>query len=107
MPRIQGGSLLARSLRVTASSYRKPPWCSDQWVQNETKQSSVRNRMEEMDGSLAFTTLPGASEPVRLIVSCGVAAFSAAGNIEKAIDLADEAMYASKQARKRSGKLAG
>ena len=70
-------------------------------------EASSRKRIDEMDGSLAFTTLPGASEAVRLIVSYGVAAFSAVGSIEKAIDQADEAMYASKQARKRSGKLAG
>ena len=60
-----------------------------------------------MDASLAFTSLPGAAEPVRLIVSYGVAAFSDARGIEPAIDEADEAMYASKQARKRSGRLVG
>lgn len=65
------------------------------------------DRIDEMDVSLAFTNLPGASEPVRLIVSYGVSAFSGAGSIEQAIDQADEAIYASKLARKRSGKLAG
>lgn len=70
-------------------------------------EAAACKRITEMDASLAFTTLPGASEPVRLIVSYGLAAFSGARGIEPAIDQADEAMYASKQARKRSGKLAG
>jgi diguanylate cyclase (GGDEF)-like protein len=70
-------------------------------------EAAARKRIEEMDASLAFTSLPGAAEPLRLIVSYGVAGFSGARGIEPAIDAADEAMYASKQARKRSGKLAG
>jgi diguanylate cyclase (GGDEF)-like protein len=70
-------------------------------------EAAAHNRIEEMDASLAFTSLPGASEPLRLIVSYGVAGFSCTSGIEQAIDAADEAMYASKQARKRSGKLAG
>ena len=70
-------------------------------------EAAASKRITEMDASLAFTSLPGASEPVRLIVSYGLAAFSGSRGIETAIDQADEAMYASKQARKRSGKLAG
>jgi len=70
-------------------------------------EAAASKRITEMDASLAFTSLPGASEPVRLIVSYGLAAFSGSRGIETAIDQVDEAMYASKQARKRSGKLAG
>jgi diguanylate cyclase (GGDEF)-like protein len=70
-------------------------------------EAAARDRIDEMDASLALTSLPGAAQPVRLIVSYGLEAFSGVSGVEAAIDLADEAMYASKQARKRSGKLAG
>lgn len=56
-------------------------------------------RFGSLNSKLA-AALPGATEPVPLIVSYGLAQFSTMAEIEQAIDKADAAMYAQKQSRK-------
>ena len=63
-------------------------------------ESVARERIAEIDLSLALTRLPGSSAPVPVIVSYGLATISAMSEIEQAIEKADSAMYAHKQARK-------
>ncbi|HVF90312.1 MAG TPA: GGDEF domain-containing protein [Blastocatellia bacterium] len=65
-------------------------------------EADARLRIRELNAALALTRLPGSSTPVPLLVSYGLASFSAMSQIEQSIDQADSAMYARKQARKRS-----
>jgi diguanylate cyclase len=58
----------------------------------------ARRRISDIESRLALAKLPEAEAP--LIVSHGLAIFAATDEIERAIDLADGAMYARKQARK-------
>ena len=64
----------------------------------------ARRRLSDIEARLARTDVPEAQAPV--IVSHGLATFAATEEIERAIDLADGAMYARKQARK-TGQLVG
>jgi diguanylate cyclase len=64
----------------------------------------ARRRLSDIEVQLALAEVPEASAPV--IVSHGLAAFAATDEIERAIDAADGAMYARKQARK-TGQLVG
>ncbi|HKQ08301.1 MAG TPA: GGDEF domain-containing protein [Blastocatellia bacterium] len=64
----------------------------------------ARRRLTDIEVQLALAHVPEADAPV--IVSHGLAAFAATDEIERAIDLADGAMYARKQARK-AGQLVG
>ncbi|HMG36547.1 MAG TPA: GGDEF domain-containing protein [Blastocatellia bacterium] len=63
-------------------------------------ESAAHARVTEIDASLARTRLPGLEEPVSLIVSYGLSAFSVLSDLEAAIHEADGAMYARKQSRK-------
>ncbi|HJQ24312.1 MAG TPA: GGDEF domain-containing protein [Blastocatellia bacterium] len=58
----------------------------------------ARRRLSDIESRLEMTKLPEADATV--IVSHGLATFAATDEIERAIDLADGAMYARKQARK-------
>lgn len=61
----------------------------------------ARLRVDQLNAALALTRLPGASSPVPLIVSYGLACFSSMGKVEQAIEEADGAMYVRKQSRKQ------
>lgn len=62
-------------------------------------------RINKLDGSIASIILPGSETPVALLVSYGVASFSALDQIGQAIDRADDAMYLRKQSRKTQDRL--
>jgi diguanylate cyclase (GGDEF)-like protein len=64
-------------------------------------ETEARKRIDDLDKVLAQTRLPGSIDVVPLIVSYGLAPFKGIGEIEQAIEKADGAMYARKQARKR------
>jgi GGDEF domain-containing protein len=55
---------------------------------------------EELERALHNTRLPGLSVPVDLSVAWGVAEYRDRADLAAAVDRADAAMYASKQARK-------
>jgi len=63
----------------------------------------ARNRIHEMETALDNSQLPGLPDSLPLVVSYGIACYNAIGQIEEAIDRADSAMYAKKQARKTRG----
>jgi diguanylate cyclase len=67
-------------------------------------EAEARRRIRDIEAQLARTNVPTASAPV--IVSHGLAMFVETGEIERAIDSADGAMYSRKQARK-TGQLVG
>jgi diguanylate cyclase (GGDEF)-like protein len=70
-------------------------------------EQAAHARITEMDASLAETLLPGSNTPVTLIVSYGLAPFNSMMEINSAIERADSAMYARKQARKSQERRAG
>jgi diguanylate cyclase (GGDEF)-like protein len=57
-------------------------------------------RFRGLEDALRGLSLPGSERPVDLRVSSGIAAFSESVPIERAIELADDAMYQAKRARK-------
>jgi len=65
----------------------------------------AHQRVNDLNRALDRTALPGSTEPMSVIVSYGVAAFSTMAQLEKAIEEADSAMYARKQARKERERL--
>jgi diguanylate cyclase (GGDEF)-like protein len=70
-------------------------------------EAAAHARITEIDSSLAKATLPGSSSPIALIVSYGLSPFNSMAELESAIDQADSAMYARKQARKEQERRAG
>jgi len=60
----------------------------------------LTRRLEELDQALLNTRLPGLSQPVELSVAWGVAEYPQRADLSAAVDRADAAMYAQKQARK-------
>ncbi len=64
-------------------------------------EADAQGRIRELNAALARTQLPGSSKPVPLPVSYGLAPFTSMSQIEQAIDQADSAMYARKQAGKQ------
>jgi diguanylate cyclase (GGDEF)-like protein len=60
----------------------------------------ARWRFSKLDDLLCKTSLPGASRPVSITLSAGVAPFSSAVSLEQAIEEADERMYAHKATKK-------
>jgi diguanylate cyclase (GGDEF)-like protein len=77
-------------------------WGGDEFVVvllNVTAEEA-RARFGRLPDLLGRTALPGAAEPVDLVVSVGVAAFDQPAKLEPAIERADLEMYAIKQARK-------
>lgn len=70
-------------------------------------ESGAHKRIGDIDDSLALKQLPGLGTPMPVIVSYGFAAFTSMSEIEEAIEKADSAMYARKQARKAQQKLVG
>lgn len=68
-------------------------------------EDQTRARINKLDGSIARTSLPGAETPVALVVSYGIASFSALDQIGQAIEQADDAMYLRKQSRKTQDRL--
>jgi len=65
----------------------------------------ARARIEGLNQKLAMFLIPGATDPIKISVSFGIAAFGKVSEIEVAIDSADAEMYTSKQRRKQSGSL--
>jgi diguanylate cyclase (GGDEF)-like protein len=65
----------------------------------------ARARIEGLNHKLAMFLIPGTTDPIKISVSFGIAAFDKVAGIEAAIDGADAEMYASKQAHKHSGNL--
>lgn len=63
-------------------------------------EKEVRKRLTSINAALSGSTLPGVGAPVGLAVSWGLASFESIGDIESAIENADNDMYASKDARK-------
>jgi diguanylate cyclase (GGDEF)-like protein len=63
-------------------------------------EEGARNRIERMNAALNSIQFNDSSSTIPLVVSYGVEAFSSVNQIEQAIDKADTAMYANKQARK-------
>ena len=70
-------------------------------------ESGAHKRVGDIDASLALKQLPGVGAAMSVIVSYGLATFTAMNEIEQAIEKADSAMYARKQARKTQQKLVG
>ncbi|MGA9768230.1 MAG: GGDEF domain-containing protein [Blastocatellia bacterium] len=70
-------------------------------------ESVAHMRVGAIDASLALKQLPGVAAPMSVIVSYGLATFTQMSEIEQAIEKADSAMYARKQARKTQQKLVG
>lgn len=70
-------------------------------------ESGAHKRVGDIDVSLALKQLPGSGTPMPVIVSYGLATFTAMSEIEQAIEKADSAMYSHKQARKAQQKLVG
>ena len=68
-------------------------------------EEEAHKRINELNGVLDRTLLPGSAEPLAVIVSYGLAPFTTMAQIEKAIEQADTAMYARKQARKTQDRL--
>ena len=63
-------------------------------------ETEARNRIADLNAALSRTMLPNSTNPVPLVVSYGFAQFSGLGSVEQAIEKADGAMYARKQARR-------
>jgi len=68
-------------------------------------EQDARARIEGLNQKLAMFLIPGATDPIKISVSFGIAAFGKVSEIEVAIDSADAEMYTSKQSRKQSGSL--
>lgn len=60
----------------------------------------ARWRVQKLDEVLKQTPLPGVPQPVDLTLSVGVSPFSSSNSLEKAIEEADERMYARKSEKK-------
>ncbi len=63
-------------------------------------EEEARRRLGALDEPLRSTVLPGASAPLPVSVSWGVAGFDAARPLQRAIEAADRAMYAGKEAKR-------
>jgi len=59
-----------------------------------------RWRFQKLDEILKRTPLPGVPQPVNITLSVGVSPFSSSNSLEKAIEEADERMYARKSEKK-------
>lgn len=59
-----------------------------------------RWRFQKLDDVLKKTPLPGVPQPVNITLSIGVSPFSSSNSLEKAIEEADERMYARKSEKK-------
>lgn len=60
-----------------------------------------RWRFDKLNMLLAKTTLPGLDHPMDITLSVGISPFSSTNSLEKAIEEADERMYARKSEKKR------
>ena len=60
-----------------------------------------RWRFQKLDDVLQKTPLPGVPHPVNITLSIGVSPFSSSNSLEKAIEEADERMYARKTEKKQ------
>lgn len=69
------------------------------------RSAELAGRLEGVDTSLRGLRLPGAPEPMDLVVAWGMADFEGAADFDVALDRADQAMYACK-ARRKSGSTA-
>lgn len=63
-------------------------------------EADLAARLERVDGALRDQRVPGIAEPRDLIISWGVAPFDTPTELEHAVQVADEAMYACKRQRK-------
>ena len=70
-------------------------------------ESGAHKRVDDIDASLALKQLPGSGTSMPVIVSYGLATFTAMSEIERAIEKADSAIYSHKHARKAQQKLVG
>jgi diguanylate cyclase (GGDEF)-like protein len=80
-------------------------WGGDEFLTillNVSEEEATR-RLAGLDSLLAQVVVPGSTQPIRVCVSFGVAAFSEERPLEKAIEVADGAMYSSKQQTKVRG----
>jgi len=68
-------------------------------------EDDARARIDGLNHKLSMFLIPGTTDPIKITVSFGIAAFEKVSGIEGAIDGADAEMYASKQTRKQSGAL--
>lgn len=64
-----------------------------------------RWRFEKLDDALKKTPLPGVPHPMNITLSVGVSPFSSSNSLEKAIEEADERMYARKNEKKENKRL--
>jgi len=64
--------------------------------------AEARERLGKLDNLLSRVVLPGASQPVPVTLSVGVAEFSTTIGLERAIEEADERMYALKLRKKET-----
>jgi diguanylate cyclase (GGDEF)-like protein len=63
-------------------------------------EEEARRRLDGLDAMLAAVPVPGSKEPIAVSVSVGVAAFATLGDLEKALEAADERMYRRKLSRR-------
>jgi diguanylate cyclase (GGDEF)-like protein len=63
-------------------------------------EEEARRRLDGLEAMLAAVPVPGSKEPIAVSVSVGVAAFATLGELEKALEAADERMYRRKLSRR-------
>jgi diguanylate cyclase (GGDEF)-like protein len=68
-------------------------------------EQDARRRIEGVHRDLAAVAVPGSPEPLAVTASAGVAAFDSLGDLERAIEVADDRMYRRKQRKRAPAKV--
>jgi len=68
-------------------------------------EEEARRRIDRAHRDLASVRVPGSKEPLAVTASAGVAAFETLGDLERAIEVADDRMYRRKQRKRPTGKV--
>ena len=63
-------------------------------------EEEARRRLDGLEAMLGVVPMPGSPEPLAVRVSVGVSTFAALGELEKALEAADERMYRRKLTRR-------
>jgi diguanylate cyclase (GGDEF)-like protein len=69
-------------------------------VMESGRAAELAGRLEGVDAALRGLRLPGTAEPLDLVIAWGIADFDGPGEFDRAVDQADQAMYACKTRRK-------
>jgi len=68
-------------------------------------EEDARRRVEGVHRDLARVAVPGSAKPLAVSASVGVAAFQTLGDLEQAIQIADDRMYQRKESKRAAGKI--